>query len=128
MEENKMKYLFKTTATMKPYNRRKWWIDGDIVREIKIDASSTRDALQKYRDIVKERDYITISENAIKHPDPMYRDTENGNAVQVGYVITAKCDFEDRDNYKWSTQYIDLWISVYVVSNPFEAEEATTHV
>ena len=29
-------YLFKTTATMKEYNRRKWWIDGNVVTEKRI--------------------------------------------------------------------------------------------
>lgn len=24
------KYIFRTTATMKPYNNKNWWIDGDI--------------------------------------------------------------------------------------------------
>lgn len=119
-----MRFLFKTTATMKHYNNKKWWIDRDIVREIKIDAENTHDALEKYRDIVRDRDYIEISRNALKHAEPMYRDTENGDAVQVGYVVTARCDFEDRDNYKWSAQYIDLWVSVYIVSNPF-AQEVT---
>lgn len=117
-----MTFLFKTTATMKHYNNKKWWIDRDIVREIRIDADNTRDALQTYREIVQKRDYITISENALKHAEPMYCDTENGGAVQVGYVITAKCDFEDRENCKWSTQYIDLWVSVHIVLNPFETE------
>lgn len=25
------KYIFRTTATMKPYNNKNWWIDGDII-------------------------------------------------------------------------------------------------
>ena len=29
-------YIFKTTATMKEYNRRKWWIDGNVVTEKRI--------------------------------------------------------------------------------------------
>lgn len=118
-----MIFLFKTTATMKPYNNKNWWIDSDIVREIKVTANTMREALEKYREIVKERHYVEISLNAIRHPEPMYRDGADGDAVQVGFVITAKTDFEDRDRYKWSTQYIDLWVTVYTVSNPFEVEE-----
>lgn len=30
-----MNYIFKTTATMKEYNNKKWYIDGDIVSERK---------------------------------------------------------------------------------------------
>ena len=29
-----MLYQFKTTATMKPYNNEKWWIDSGIIRDI----------------------------------------------------------------------------------------------
>ena len=28
-----MNYIFKTTATMKEYNNKKWYIDGGIVSE-----------------------------------------------------------------------------------------------
>lgn len=44
----------------------------------------------------------------------MFVDTSDGTK-QVGYVITGKSDFEDRDNYRWSTQYIDLWVKVLTV-------------
>lgn len=57
-------YILKTTASMKPYNCRKWWIDRDIVREIRIAAKNISDALSQYREIVTERDYIQISKNA----------------------------------------------------------------
>ena len=110
---------------MKPYNCKKWWIDQNVVREISVTAESVKEALEKYREIVKERDYIEISQNAIMHADPMFQDRKNGEAVQVGYVITGKTDFEDRERYKWSTQYIDLWVTVLTVNNPFETEENT---
>ena len=116
-----MKFLFKTTATMKEYNARKWWIQSDIIREIRVDADTIREALMKYREIVQERDYISISNHAIKNPNPMYQDTPDGGALQVGYVITAKSDF-DNNGRGWVEQYIDLWVSVHIVSNPFELE------
>ena len=51
-------YIFKTTATMKGYNSKKWWIDSGIVREIKVEAENVKQALKKYREIVMDRDYI----------------------------------------------------------------------
>jgi hypothetical protein len=48
----------------------------------------------------------------------MYVDTENG-VKQVGYVITGKTEFEDRNNYKWSTQYIDLWVTIHALQDVF---------
>lgn len=116
-----MKFLFKTTATMKEYNCKKWWIAADIIREIQVDAENITEALEKYRNIVQERDYISISNNAIKHANAMYQDTPDGGAVQVGFVITAKSDF-DNNGRGWVEQYIDLWVSVHVISNPFEME------
>lgn len=115
------KYIFKTNATMKEYNNKRWWIDSDIIREIRVEAETAAAALLQYRDIVKEKFYIDISNNAIKNKSAMYVDTKAGECKQVGYVITAKTEFEDRDNYKWSTQYIDLWVTVLtVVDTDFE--------
>ena len=66
-------------------------------------------------------DYIEISENALRCKNPMYIDTPTGEAKQVGYVITGKTEFEDRENYRWSTQYIDLWVTIItVIDTEFE--------
>lgn len=115
-----MKYLFNTTTTMKPYNNKSWWIDGGIVTPKTIEAETITEALKKYQKNVLEKHYISISDNAIKQKQPMYTDTVNG-AIQTGFVITGKTEFEDRENYKWSTQYIDLWVGIQIVKNPFEA-------
>ena len=109
-----MTFIFKTTTTMKEYNARKWWIDSGIVREIQITADNLPAALEQYREIVAEKHYISISAHAIKNRNPMYIDTPDGEK-QIGFVITGKTDFEDRENYKWSAQYIDLWITVLTV-------------
>ena len=111
------KYIFKTTTTMKEYNREKWWIDSGIVREIQVEAENVKQALEKYRAIVEKSHYITISNNAIKNKSPMYVDTASGGTKQVGYVITGKTEFEDRENYRWSTQYIDLWVRILTVTD-----------
>lgn len=114
-----MDFIFKTTATMKEYNSRKWWIDSDIVREIRITADNLRAALEQYREIVEEKHYISISDHAIKNRNPMYIDTPSGEPKQIGFVITGKTDFES--NYKWSAQYIDLWVTVLtVIDTDFE--------
>lgn len=61
-----MNYIFKTTATMKEYNNKKWYIDGGIVSDMRINADSVENALEIYRERVEEKHYITISKNAIK--------------------------------------------------------------
>ena len=104
-------YMFRTTATMKEYNAKQWWIASDIIRTKYINADNLREALKAYAEEVTEEDYITISANALRRKSPMYRDRPNGQPEQVGYVITGKTDFQ-RDNGSWSTQFIDLWVSV----------------
>lgn len=115
------KFLFKTTATMKEYNSKKWWIDSNIISDLILSAETVEEAIKEYQNIVKDKYYIDISDNAIKNKNNMYVDTADG-AIQTGYVITAKCDFEDIDNYKTIQQYIDLWINISIVYNPFTYE------
>lgn len=50
-----MNYIFKTTATMKEYNNKKWWIDGDIISDMRINADSVENALEIYRERVEEK-------------------------------------------------------------------------
>ena len=105
------KYMFRTTATMKEYNAKHWWIESDIIRTKYITADNLREALKAYAEEVTEKDYITISANALRTKSPMYRDRPNGQPKQVGYVITGKTDFQ-RENGSLTTQFIDLWVSV----------------
>jgi hypothetical protein len=113
------KYQFKTTATMKEYNNKKWWIDSRIIPEISITADSLEAALQEYRERVQEKYYVSISNNALKNKQEMYIDLKDGTSQQCGYVITGKTDFEDRDNYKWTAQYIDLWVTINQIVSPW---------
>lgn len=115
-------YIFKTTATMKEHNRRKWWIAGDVVTEKRINAESLKAAFDQFAEMVEEKHYITISCNALSNKSPMFIDGAAGEPVQVGYVITGKTDFQD-DFGRWSGQYIDLWVEVLAVSHiDFERE------
>lgn len=104
-------YMFRTTATMKPHNSRNWYIDPDIIRTKYIGADNLREALQAYADDVTNTDYITISHNAMRTKLPMYRDGSDGQPRQVGYVITARTEFQ-RENGTFCVQPIDLWISI----------------
>ena len=109
-----MRFIFKTSATMKDYNSNKWWIDEGIIGEKIITADSTAEALDKYVKSVESDDYTIITKNAIKNKKAMYIDNESGDAEQCGYVITASQYFQDDDG-KVSKQYIDLWITILTV-------------
>lgn len=106
-----MLYRFETTATMKEYNRQKWWIDSGIVRPVEVEAEDLIMAVEAWRQIVQDKCYIEISNNAIRNKSPMYVDTADG-PKQIGFVITGKTEFDKGDYSGWSTQYIDLWVSV----------------
>lgn len=110
-----MNYIFKTTATMKEYNNKKWYIDGGIVSDMRINADSVENALEIYREQVEEKHYINISKNAIKNKSEMFTDLPDGSVKQVGYVITGKTEFDRGDYSGYSTQYIDLWVTILTV-------------
>ena len=110
-----MNYIFKTTATMKEYNNKKWYIDGGIVSDMRINADSVENALEIYRERMKEKHYISISKNAIKNKSEMFADLLDGSVKQVGYVITGKTEFDRGDYSGYSTQYIDLWVTILTV-------------
>ena len=110
-----MNYIFKTTATMKEYNNKKWYIDGGIVSDMRINADSVENALEIYREQVEEKHFINISKNAIKNKSEMFVDLSDGSVKQVGYVITGKTEFDRGDYSGYSTQYIDLWITILTV-------------
>ena len=116
------KYMFRTTATMKEYNSRQWYITPDIIRTKYIDAENMREALDEYARNVSNKDYISISKTAIRNKNPMYIDTPEGPR-QVGYVITGKIEMQ-RENGSWSTQYIDLWIDVDIITPADFEQEA----
>ena len=115
-----MEFIYKTEVTMKPYNRKNWWIDSGIVRDVRIYAVNLEAALKEYAAIVKEKYCVEISDNALKNKQPMYVDTKYGEK-QVGYVITGRTEFDD-GNYHWSKQYIDLWVEVLsIIETTFPA-------
>lgn len=116
------KYMFRTTATMKKYNSRQWYITPDIIRTKYIDAENMREALDKYARNVSSKDYIDISKTALRNKDPMYIDTTEGPR-QIGYVITGKTEMQ-REDCTWTTQYIDLWISVDIITPADFGKEA----
>ena len=109
------KYLFKTTTTMREYNKEKWWIDPNIIKDKYINAENLNEALKKYKDLV-EKEYITISDNAIKNKTPMYVDAKDGNSKQIGYVLIGKTDFQDDQGANWISQYIELWVEILTIT------------
>lgn len=114
-----MNYMLKTTVTMKEYNHKKWYIDGGIVSDMRINADSVEKALEIYRERVEEKYSIAISNNAIKNKSEMFVELSDGGTKQVGYVITGKIEFDRGDYIGYTAQYIDLWVEILIVDNAF---------
>ena len=118
-------YFFQTKTTMKPYNWDKYFIDRNYISDCYIDAENLKEALKKYQEEINDSPYgITVSNNAIKNRQPMYRDTKEGTK-QTGFVFTGKTEIWDRGaNIAGSIQYIDLWTTIKIIENiDFEGEE-----
>ena len=115
------RYRFETVATMKEYNSKNWWIDHNVIRPVEVEAETIKSALKEYQKIANDKYYVSISNNAINNPSPMFVDSKEGVALQVGYVITGSMDFET-DNYQWKKQFINLWVDVKTIENPFRKE------
>lgn len=112
-----LKYRFDTTATMKEYNCKKWWIDSKVVQPITVEAVSLVEALEQWRRTIKERFDVRISDSAMTSKSPMYVDRVNAEPEQVGYVITGSTDFLSGTTFV--KQYIDLWVTISEVKSPF---------
>ena len=56
-----MRFIFKTSATMKEYNRNKWWIDEGIIGEKIIAADSTAGATVQGAPCAVKVDCIRVS-------------------------------------------------------------------
>ncbi len=76
-------YRFRTTATMKEYNRQKWWISSDIIRPMVISAESVKEALSAYRERVEEESTIKISDSALKRKNAMYCERKDGTSYHA---------------------------------------------
>lgn len=105
---------------MKEYNCKRWYIDSKCIPNIKVTARNVQQALESWKCTVENQYYIEISRNALKNKSAMYRDTKSGEDIQVGYVITGKTEFQT-DDYKFSQQYIDLWVEILtIIETDFE--------
>lgn len=111
-------YLINAECSMKPYNRGKWWIDRNIIKETTIAAESIADAINAFRKIAEDNS-IYISNNAIKQKSPMYCDVPGEEEPrQCGYVLTGKTKFYDDERFCFSTQYIEVWMEIKEVYIP----------
>ena len=112
------KYEFITETTMREHNRSKYWIDRDYIKRYYIESNSLQEALNQYIETVNREHYDIISKNAVKNKQPIYIDLPDGEIYQVGYSFVARTLF-DKGNYQgWTTQSIELWVTILETHYP----------
>ncbi len=109
-------YHITTQTTMKEYNCKNWWIMPDVIKGLYIEAETVNKALTEYAETVRGKYGIDVSKTALRNKNPMYIDTADGTAKQIGYVITGSTDFDKGDYTGWVKQYVDLWVKIETVT------------
>ena len=94
-------YIINTTTTIAEQHNGKYWIDEDYIKPMKIKADTLSQALDEYRNRLKD-DYINVTPSALRCKLPMYVD----DGAQIGYVIKAHHDIDGRD------VVLDLWAEI----------------
>ena len=109
-----MKYQF--TKPQIRVTTKGYWHDNTI-DTIVVQAKSIKEAINKWADVVEDKDYIKISKTARKSPEKMYVDTPDGNAKQVGFVFTASTEIQDDRTGKWKKVNLKLWTNVNILQD-----------
>ena len=94
-------YIINTTTAIAEHQRDKYWINSDYIKPMKIKADTLSHALAEYRNRLQD-DYINVTISALRRKSPMYV----GDGEQIGYVIKAHHDIDERD------VVLDLWAEI----------------
>lgn len=108
------KYLFQTTVTSSDSNV---WISNPLDKVIY--CEDLESAKKWYFTKLSGDDFIQVSNNAKKNLSPMYYDDKDGNAHECGFIVKGSTEIMLND-YKWVKKYIDLWVTVSEIINPYE--------
>lgn len=68
-----------------------------------------------FEPLVNVFEFYNCGSNETGKYTAFYVPVETGDAVQVGFVITGKTEFQ-RDNGEWVTQFIDLWVEILTIT------------
>ncbi len=114
-----MLYQFNYTVTP---SGEGYWIDIRN-KEQAIEAETLDEAIDKFVEFMKEKELVTISKTARKHPQTLYADFKDGSTKKVGCVFKAsmKIDFGDgsSSHADWRRKWCDVWTEVYEMTNVY---------
>lgn len=111
-------YLF--NFTVEPTNNS-WWSTYRN-ESVKINAESLKAAKEKFFEVLEESYFFELSKTARKKPAKMYTDFKDGSTKRTGYVFKASTEIEwNENNIRWKKVFANIWTSINVLMNPFEA-------
>lgn len=84
----------------------------------RISADSLKEAKEKFYNVLNDRYYLSVSENAKNTAKKMYRDTPTGEAKQIGLVFKARTEIES--NGKWINKFAEVWTEINELVSPFD--------
>ncbi len=99
-----------------------YWIDIRNQKQA-IVAETLDEAIDKFVEFMEERNFVSISKTARKHPAMMYCDCKDGSTKEIGRVFKAsmEIDFGDGSSHAdWRRKWCDVWTEVYEMTNVFE--------
>ena len=95
------------------------WFSTWRNENVRIEAESLKAANEKFFVVLEEKYFFEISKTARKNPSKMYCDFKDGSTKQTGFVFKASTEIDfDR---KWKKRFANIWASIEVLMNPFEA-------
>lgn len=100
-----MKFIFRPQTHIAPHLRGHYWIDSDILPQMIIEAGTLKAALWAFKTRTEER-YVTITANGLRGKQPMFIDGPNLEPKQIGYVIKAWAEIEEK---KVS---LEIWVRI----------------
>lgn len=90
---------------------RAWW-DSYLKNKI-FEVKSKKDIKKKLTELLKEEGGLNKKFNFA----PIYKDLENGEAVQVGFNTNITTEFIDETCGKWKRYAFEAWVQVLEVNN-----------
>lgn len=103
-------FLIKTDTFIKGEQANRYWIETNIIEDFCTTAENEQEAFSNFCKSINDGYIARISKNAQKTKNAIYRDIDD-KTLQVGYVITALTEIEDKK------VYCDLWCRIFKIAD-----------
>lgn len=101
-------YLFSTKTMISERYQKKYWVDRNLIPDIKISAGNLDNAIVKFQSHCEEN-FVQISNSGLKKKNAIYC----GKNEQVGLIFVASTEIDNKKII------VNLWVEIDEVTNPF---------